>query len=237
MSSRAVDRPVGSLALVGAASSAWRSGAIPRRRPRAGGRSAWAGSSRTPGPGRGALRQQLARRARSGPCLRAVTDVDPMEGVARVAEEPLVLLEPLVEGLEVEHHVGGEVRVRGPERRLVAHLPVHAQVRGLALGRMRRERDPGMQDRRAPASAGGRPARARRGRRRPGWHRWARRAAAPRRASRGCCRRPGGLPIRALTRFSVGSARSSANPARIRSRTRVLTRPSLPERSRSCRGG
>ena len=72
---------------------------------------------------------------------RAPADVDAVERVARVAGDPLVLLVPLVEGGEVEHHVAGEVLVGEPEpgARAVADRD------GLARGRVHAERDPRVQ--------------------------------------------------------------------------------------------
>ena len=82
--------------------------------------------------------------ARGGP------DVDPVERVARVAEERLVLLPP-VEGVEVEDHVVGEVV--GPEPG--AGAVVDPDVHGVAVGGVDRERHGRVQQRRAVAEPDG----------------------------------------------------------------------------------
>jgi hypothetical protein len=88
---------------------------------------------------------------------RAAPGVDAVERVARMGEDRLVLLEPLVEGREVEHHVARQVLVGGPEGGRLERRAGRAQVERLAVGGVGGEGDPGMEDR----SVGGhRPGRA-----------------------------------------------------------------------------
>ena len=70
-----------------------------------------------------------------------LADIDAMEWLARVADDPLVLLVPVVEACEVERHVAGQVLVHEPEPG--AHAVVDRD--GLARGRVHAERDPRVQ--------------------------------------------------------------------------------------------
>jgi hypothetical protein len=72
---------------------------------------------------------------------RALADVHPMERIERVTGDPLVLLVPVVEGVEVERHVAGQILVREPEPG--AHAVLDRDR--LARGRVHAERDPGVQ--------------------------------------------------------------------------------------------
>jgi hypothetical protein len=77
---------------------------------------------------------------------RAAAHVDAVVGVARVADERLVLLEPGVEAREVEDHVAGQVGVGRREGDGLARGVAGAQRQALPAGRVRGERDPGVQD-------------------------------------------------------------------------------------------
>jgi hypothetical protein len=72
---------------------------------------------------------------------RRLADVDAMERIARVTFDPLVLLVPLVERVEVQHQVPGQVVVRGPE----AGADAIVDRDRLAGGRVHAEGDPRVQ--------------------------------------------------------------------------------------------
>ncbi len=77
---------------------------------------------------------------------RAVQDVDPVERVARVADDPLVLLVPGVEGGEVEDHVFGQRRVRRPESAALGRRRSGPNRERVTLEGVCAEGDAGMKD-------------------------------------------------------------------------------------------
>ena len=195
-----LDRPVRRLALVRAVGVPRRWAAARRGRPR----------REVEARGQVGLEQQPGARGLGHDLAvdldpdraRALADVDAVERVARVAVDPLVLLVPGVERVEVEHHVAVEVLVGEPEPGALAVADRHR----LAWRRCARANGipgcstPGRLAVRSSAPLPARPRCPRPARRRTG-----RRDAAPRRGSRACCRRSSPPRGCARTRFSVGS--------------------------------
>ncbi len=67
--------------------------------------------------------------------------VDSMEGVTRMGHVGLILFEPRVEGLEIEHNIPGQVGVSEAEPGTRAVVPVGAHVDGFPVGCVDGERE------------------------------------------------------------------------------------------------
>src|SRR4051812_7011273 len=76
---------------------------------------------------------------------RATPDVDAVERVARVREYRLVLLEPRIEGMKVEHDAVGQVGIGRAKRGVLAPLANGLHREGVAVRRVDSERKAAVQ--------------------------------------------------------------------------------------------